>query len=353
MIRANGFAHEQGFASQAQRMEYMFWRKDAFPQKGLHLRSARRNEHMVNLSRLEEIKDLRTVWPHEALDFTPWLAQDDNMVLLADAVGLEITVDETESSVGDFHVDIFASETGTDRKIIIENQLEDTNHDHLGKLITYASGKSADVVIWVVKHAREEHKAAIEWLNNHTDEKIGFFLCEIKLYRIGASEPAVKFEVIEKPNDWSKEVKKSESANETQQQRYDYWVAFQDHAFQNAQFAKNFNRRKPSMDHWMNFSIGSSACHIVVSQIQKRNELDVELYVSEDKELFHSLFQNKDVIESEAGLTFDWRELPERKASRIVIEKPANFGDKNQWNVQFDWLMDVMVKMKKAFRKYL
>lgn len=175
---------------------------------------------MVNLSKLEEIKDLRTVWPHEALDFTPWLSQDDNIALLADAVGLDITVDETESSVGDFNVDIFASETGTDRKIIIENQLEDTNHDHLGKLITYASGKSADVIIWVVKHAREEHKAAIEWLNNHSDEKIGFFLCEIKLYRIGTSEPAVKFEVIEKPNDWTKEVKKSESANETQQQRY-------------------------------------------------------------------------------------------------------------------------------------
>lgn len=130
-----------------------------------------RNDAMVNLSKLEEIKDLRTVWPHEALDFTPWLSQDDNIALLADAVGLDITVDETESSVGDFNVDIFASETGTDRKIIIENQLEDTNHDHLGKLITYASGKSADVIIWVVKHAREEHKAAIEWLNNHTDEK--------------------------------------------------------------------------------------------------------------------------------------------------------------------------------------
>lgn len=75
-------------------------------------------------------------------------------------------------------------------------------------MITYASGKSADVVIWVVKHAREEHKAAIEWLNNHTDDKVGFFLCEIKLYRIGNSEPAVKFEVIERPNDWSKEIKK-------------------------------------------------------------------------------------------------------------------------------------------------
>ena len=104
------------------------------------------------------------------------------------------------------------------------HQLEETNHDHLGKLITYASGKSADLIIWLVKHARAEHKAAIEWLNNHTDEKIGFFLCEIKLYQIGDSEPAVKFEVVEKPNDWTKEMRKKESVTETQQQRYDYWV---------------------------------------------------------------------------------------------------------------------------------
>ena len=186
-------------------------------------------------------------------------------------------------------------------------------------------------------------------VNNHTDEKVGFFLCEIKLYRIGNSEPAVKFEVIEKPNDWTKEVKKSDSANATQQQRYDYWVAFQDYAFQNEQFAKNFNRRKPSMD----FSVGSSACHIAVSQIQKRDELDVELYISEDKELFLSLLSNKDEIEANAGLNFDWRELPERKASRIVIEKNVTFGDKNQWNAQFDWIIDVMLKMKKAFKKYL
>ena len=308
---------------------------------------------MVSLGKLVEIKDLRTVWPHEALDFTPWLSQDDNIALLADAVGLDITVDETESAVGDFNVDIFASETGTDRKIIIENQLEDTNHDHLGKLITYASGKSADVIIWVVKHAREEHRAAVEWLNNHTDEKIGFFLCEIKLYQIGNSQPAVKFEVIEKPNDWAKEVKKNETGNSTQQQRYDYWVAFQDYAFQNVQFAKNFNRRKPSLDSWMNFSIGSSACHIAVSQIKKRNELYVELYISEDKELFYSLLQQKDSIEADAGLTFEWRELPERKASRIVLSKNVSFEDKDQWTAQFDWLIDVMLKMKQAFKKHL
>lgn len=308
---------------------------------------------MVNLSKLEEIKDLRTVWPHEALDFTPWLSQDDNITLLADSIGIDITVDETESSVGDFSVDIFASETGTDRKIIIENQLEDTNHDHLGKLITYASGKSADIVIWVVKHAREEHKAAIEWLNNHTDDSVGFFLCEIKLYRIGNSEPAVKFEVIEKPNDWTKEIKKSESINETQQLRYDYWVAFEDYAFKNPTFAKNFKKRKPSKNHWLNFSIGSSACHIAVSQIKQRNELDVELYISDDTELYNSLYENKTDIELTSGLSFDWRELPDRKASRIVLEKSVQLENKNAWGSQFEWLIDVMVKMKTTFSKYI
>ena len=151
---------------------------------------------MISLGQLKEIKDLREVWPHEALDFTPWLAEEKNLALLADAVGLEITVDETESKVGDFNVDIYAIETGTERRIIIENQLEDTNHDHLGKLITYASGKGADIVIWIVKRAREEHRAAIEWLNNHTDENISFFLIEIKLYKIGNSDPAVKFEMV-------------------------------------------------------------------------------------------------------------------------------------------------------------
>lgn len=170
-------------------------------------------------------------------------------MLRPDAVGLEITVDETESSVGDLNVDIYATETRTDRMIIIENQREDTNHDHLGKLITYASGKAADIVIWVVKHVREEHRAAIEWLNNHTDENIAFFLLEIKLYQIGDSDIAVKFEVIEKPNDWAKEIKRQTSIFPTLQARYDYRVAFNEYAFNSAAFAKAFSRRKASTDH--------------------------------------------------------------------------------------------------------
>lgn len=308
---------------------------------------------MTKLSTLEEIRDLRQVWPHEASDFTPWLSEEENMALLSDAIGIDITVDERESDVGDFSVDIFASETGTGRKIIIENQLEDTNHDHLGKLITYASGKSAEVIVWLVRHAREEHRAAIEWLNNTTDNRIGFFLCEIKLYRIGNSNPAVKFEVVEKPNDWVKEVKMNESVTETQQQRYDYWVAFQDYAFKNTQFAKNFNRRKPAFDHWLYFSIGSSACNIAVTQVQKRSVVGVEINIGDDKELFKTLLGHKDAIETETGIKFDWKELPQRKASRIVIENPVVFADRGSWESQFDWLIDTMLKMKKAFRKYI
>ncbi|MGN1036832.1 MAG: DUF4268 domain-containing protein [Ruminococcus sp.] len=308
---------------------------------------------MISLGQLKEIEDLREVWQHEALDFTPWLAKDENIVLLSDAVGLEITIDETESDVGDFHVDIYATETGTDRKIIIENQLEETNHDHLGKLITYASGKNADIIIWLVKKAREEHRSAIEWLNNHTDEKISFFLCEIKLYRIGESAPAVKFDVIEKPNDWVKNIKHNECINATQQSRLDYWIAFNEYAFKNSQFSKNFKRRKPSTDHWMDFSIGSSDCHLTIAQIKQRNEVNVAIYINNNKELFHSFFEKKAQIEADSGLIFDWRELPEKKASRIVIEHSVELENKDKWNEQFDWFIDTMIRMKKAFKKYL
>ena len=306
---------------------------------------------MTNLGTLKKITDLRSIWPHEALNFTPWVAE--NVDLLADAVGLDITVDETESSVGDFNVDIYASETGTDRKIIIENQLEDTDHDHLGKLITYASGKGADVVIWVVKHAREEHKAAVEWLNNHTDDKIGFFLCEIKLFQIGDSQIAPAFTVVERPNDWTMEIRKTASANSTQQQRLEYWQAFNDYAFSDANFSRIFNKRKPTTDHWMDFSIGSSACHIAVSQIQKRKAVDVELYINDDKELFKSLFAHKDEIEKNMEMELEWKELPERKASRILIEKTVDLDDRATWPEQFDYIMDTCIKMKRAFKRYL
>ncbi len=308
---------------------------------------------MPSLGLLEEVKELRTIWPHEASNFTPWLAEEDNLALLADAVGIEMVLDETESSVGDFSVDIVATEVGTGKKIIIENQLEDTNHDHLGKLITYAAGKQANTIIWIVKHAREEHRAAIEWLNNHIDNEIGFFLCEIHLYRIGTSDPAVKFEMIEKPNDWAQAVKKNDALNSREQFRLEYWQAFNEYAFAKPQYARMFSRRKPTTDHWMSLGIGSSSCNISMNVIRKHSHINVELYIYDDKELFKSLYAKKENIEKEFECALDWRELPDKKASRILLINPVQLDDRTTWEAQFAWLMETSMKFKKVFKKYL
>lgn len=272
-----------------------------------------------HLSTLIELTDLREVWPHEALDFTPWLA--DNIELLSNAIGIDIAVKEIEDPVGSFNVDIYGYEIGTDKPIIIENQLENTNHDHLGKLITYAAGKKANYIIWLVKSVREEHKSAIEWLNNHTDNDTNFFLCEIKLYCIGNSDPAVKFEIAESPNNWQKVIKKENSANSTEQKRYDYWVAFQDYAFQNKEFENNFSKRTPSLRQWLSYSIGSSEAGLNISQILSRNEIRVEIYINQDMNLYNKLLDNKETIEKACGFSLDWQELSEKKSKSYKYKR--------------------------------
>ncbi len=307
---------------------------------------------MVSLEKLEEIKDLRQVWPHEAADFTRWLAESQNLAILGDTIGVDLDEAEVESAVGDFHVDIFTSDSSNGQKIIIENQLESTNHDHLGKLITYASGKSANLVVWLVKHAREEHRSAIEWLNNHTDDQIGFFLCEIKLYKIGDSMPAAKFEVIEKPNDWAKAIKKSDTNNQTMQRRLEYWRAFNEYASTNKKFTHDFNLRKPSGGHWMDFSVGSSKYHIAMCQIRRDGVITIEININ-NKEIFHKLYQHCAEIEAETGLEFDWQELPDKVISRIRAQKEVDFNDATTQNEQFDWLISSAIKLKQIIHKYL
>ena len=309
---------------------------------------------MQTLGKMKKVSDLRSVWAHEEYDFSRWLSEEENLALLSDAIGIDIVLEELESAVGGFSVDLYASEEGTGRKIIIENQLEDTNHDHLGKIITYASGKDASVVVWIVKRARDEHRQAIEWLNQHMDEQIGFFLVEIELWQIDDSAYAPMFKVVEQPNGWVNEIKKvSAASNATQQARLEYWTAFNNYAFGNKAFAKEFKQRKPSTDHWMSLSIGTSACGMSILRLQQESQVAVELYINDDKELFRSLYEHKAEIEATVGEELDWRELPERKASRILIKRNANLTDEQEWPQQFEWVMDKLVKMKKAFKKYI
>lgn len=154
---------------------------------------------------------LRDVWKHEALDFTQWLALPENLELLGETIGVELADARTEVGVGAFKVDIFAKDVVGDRTVVIENQLDATNHDHLGKVITYAAGHDASVIVWIVQSAREEHQKAIDWLNDHTTPDVSFFLIEAQAWRIGDSEPAPVFEIVIRPNDWARAVKQADA----------------------------------------------------------------------------------------------------------------------------------------------
>ena len=142
----------------------------------------------MKLGKLSEV-DIRDLWKHEQYDFSEWLSKEENIEILGDEIGLTLTDIDKEVYVGSYRCDLVAHDETTGIKVIIENQLETTNHDHLGKIITYASGLDADVVIWIVKEAKEEHRSAVEWLNNKTTKDVSFFLIEIHAYQIGDSLP--------------------------------------------------------------------------------------------------------------------------------------------------------------------
>lgn len=304
---------------------------------------------MKALGKLERIDDLRSIWKHEAKDFTPWLAQEENLATLSEAIGIDIVLEEEESNVGEFSVDIFATEEGTGRKIIIENQLEDTNHDHLGKIITYASGKDAEVVIWIVKRARDEHKQAIEWLNQHTDEQCAFFLIEIELWKINDSDPAPKFNIVERPNDWAKAMKKSSQLTEGESLKLKFWEAFNENATTNALFLKTFKLRKPQSWHWYDLSVGSSAYHIDMTVNSQKGILTAGLYIHEDKSLLEKFKDQEELLKKELGTEIEWRDA--KKASRFIISTPFDISDSSTWETGFAWLYEMTLKIRKLVKQ--
>ncbi len=304
------------------------------------------------LGKLKKI-ELREGWKHEANDFTKWLAQEENLALLGDEIGFDIKLIQTEARVGSFNVDILAEEENTGNKVIIENQLEISDHDHLGKVITYASGYDAKVIVWVVKDVREEHRNAIDWLNENTNEEIGFYLLKIELWQIENSLPAPKFEIISKPNDWAKAVKSSADSSElteTKIKQLEFWDAFKSFAKQN-NTSLRFQKSYPQ--HWTNISIGSSDCHIALTINSRDKQFACEIYISNNKELYIKLFSSKDVIEKELGETLEWLELPEKKASRIKLNTSGDFDNQKEWSKTFEWMQEKAENFQKVFPRYL
>ncbi|WP_083651154.1 DUF4268 domain-containing protein [Azonexus hydrophilus] len=305
----------------------------------------------LKLGKLKKI-DLREYWKHEALDFTRWLALPENLEELGNEIGVDITLIQTEAGVGRFSADILAQEETTGRKIVIENQLETTDHSHLGQILTYAAGIEAEYIVWIVREARDEHKQAVDWLNEHTDEKINFFLIRIELWQIGDSNPAPKFVVVSRPNDWTKSIRgtanEQTALSETKLMQLDFWQQLHD-------FAVNqkppLRLRTPRAQHWYDVAIGRSDCHVALTALITENQIGCEIYIPNSKALFHSLHSNQVAIETALGLSgLLWQELPERKASRIRAFLPFDFARQPR-EVAFRWLFETTLKFKAVFAK--
>ncbi len=307
---------------------------------------------MNQLGKIKVIKDLRSIWKNEALDFTNWLAQEENLTELGEELGLDISLIKTEADVGSFSVDILAEEPQTADKIIIENQLERTNHDHLGKIITYASGYDAKYIIWIVKDIRDEHSQAITWLNEHTDENINFFLIKIELWQIGNSAIAPKFQIIVRPNEWGKAVKSSTGreteATRSQNFSYNLWSEFRDYAFNHN---SKYSLRSPLKQHWYNVSVGSSEAHIALKTATRENEIYCQFYIHKDHALFRFLEEHKEEIQNKLGMELHWDIQENRKASYIETKKKFDFSSDKE--TYLSWMFDTVNKFYQVFRYYL
>ena len=298
--------------------------------------------------------DVRELWKHEQYDFSEWLAKEDNLEYLNDILGLTLVDVDKEVFVGPYRCDLVAKDETSGITVVIENQLEGTNHDHLGKIVTYASGLNAKTMVWIVKDAKEEHRAAIEWLNNNTNSDINFFLIEIHAYTIGDSDPAPMFEVIEKPNDFVKHSKApnaDKELNKSQSERLIFWEQFNQVVISRG---KPFNLRKATPDHWYDVAMGTSEAHVAIDLINKYNYIIVEVVISNNKELFDQLFSSKDDIEKSLGFEMIWDRLDNKKASRIKYKIPGlDFDDHSNYDQLMNQTNDIAIKIRNVFAKYV
>ena len=304
------------------------------------------------LSKLERVP-LRNAWEHEASDFTPWLAETENLNALAIKLGLsELVHVATEHWVGDFKLDILC--TDGDEQVIIENQLEKTNHSHLGQIIAYAAGVGAKKVIWVAESFRPEHASALQFLNDNTTEDLSFFAVEVELYRIGDSPLAPNFEVVVKPNDWTKsgreQAKAASSTSPTKVLQQKFWMALIDKL---ASDAPKIRPQKPRPQHWLNNSIGRSGFGLNITANTRDERIGVELWIpgAEAKRHFANLMEKKGEIETKLGFELDWQELPDAKACRIASWYPhASIEDEARWEEYMEWITKRLLKMDEVLR---
>lgn len=307
------------------------------------------------LGRLTRI-DLRGIWSSEASDFTPWLAQEENLQVLGETLGIDLELEAQEKAVGPFRADILCKDIGTGDWVLVENQLERTDHSHLGQLLTYASGLEAVTIVWIAARFTEEHRSTLDWLNKITDESFRFFGLEVELWRIGDSPAAPKFNIVSKPNNWSRSVAQAARAidesdlSETRLLQQRYWSALNEALGRAA--GPVSGHRKPQAQSWMAYPIGRSYFNLGAVMVRPKRQIRSELYISghKAKAFFFLLREQQEAIEQALGYALEWEELPARRDCRIsAYLNDVDPEDETDWRRQHDWLAAKLNDMHRVF----
>ena len=294
--------------------------------------------------------DLRDYWVDEAQDFTPWLSEEQNLALLSETLGLDLELEDTEVSVGSFKADIVARDATSNSKVIIENQLEKTNHDHLGKTITYASGLDADIIIWIAKQFTDEHRQAIDFLNEKTAQNLLCFAVEIQLWKIGESASAPMFRVVASPNKFRSQVQERHTRTETQTLYLDFWTAFTEYCDVTQTFLR---LKKPGPQHWFSIAVGRGGFGISLTASIQKKRIGCEIYLGGKNagKAFNLLQKEKQDVERELG-SLDWRELRDKQDCRIVRFKDnTDIGEPETWSEAHAWMKDEAERFHNAFSR--
>ena len=303
-----------------------------------------------NLGRLTTVPP-REVWAHEAQDFTPWLLQ--NVDVLGDLLGMDLVLDVAEQPVGGFSLDLLGRDLSDDSVVIVENQLEQSDHAHLGQILTYAAGTNPTTIIWITTGFRPEHRAALDWLNEHSDPDTRFFGVEIDVVRIGDSPPAPNFKLVAEPNDWEKQVKAATAAGAMTERSKLYWDFWEQFRTRVVTEHPDWTRRKTSTrESWYDLPTGIGGA--LFSTAFTRGHLVVQLYFADadptvNLARFEELRTKKDQFEQALGQQAVWDEMAGRKATRVYVT--SSFDDVeavDQWPAMIDWLLDQHVRFRQA-----
>ncbi len=310
-------------------------------------------DRLKALARLEPV-DLRTVWEHEAQDFTPWLAQPENLRLLGETLGLELEDARTEEGVGRFSADIVATNTATSHCVLIENQLEKTNHTHLGQILTYAAGLDALTVIWIARRFTSEHRGALDWLNEHTGAEIAFFGVEIEVWRIGDSARAPKFNIVAMPNEWTRAIRwKPRPPTPLQQKRLEFWSGFHEYATKQA---KRIQPTAPSPRTNMDMAIGKAGFSLVAfatwDETVNEPEIRAEFYIKppDAKHHFEALKNHREEIETALRGKPEWHSEEGVEARRVRFRRAADWRVESERRECYRWLVEKLDRLHKVFQ---